>query len=35
MPIIKSENEPKEVVSMVKEILAGYTRNEVPEVAGQ
>lgn len=28
--IIKSEYEPKQVVSMVKEILAGYTRNEVP-----
>jgi DNA-binding response OmpR family regulator len=30
--IIKSEHEPKEVVDMVKEILAGYTRNEVPGV---
>lgn len=29
--IIKSENEPKQVVNMVKEILAGYTRNEVPQ----
>ena len=29
--IIKSENEPKQVVNMVKEILAGYTRNAVPE----
>jgi CheY-like chemotaxis protein len=28
--IIKSEYEPKQVVNMVKEILAGYTRNEVP-----
>ncbi len=28
--IIKSENEPKQVVNMVKEILAGYTRNAVP-----
>jgi two-component system, OmpR family, alkaline phosphatase synthesis response regulator PhoP len=28
--IVKSEHEPKEVVDMVKEILAGYTRNEVP-----
>ncbi|MBI5044628.1 MAG: response regulator [Candidatus Levybacteria bacterium] len=28
--IIKSEHEPKEVANMVKEILAGYTRNEVP-----
>jgi len=30
--IIKSENEPKQVINMVKEILAGYTRNEVPEI---
>jgi twitching motility two-component system response regulator PilH len=30
--IIKSEYEPKQVVSMVKEILAGYTRNDVPVV---
>jgi len=30
--IIKSENEPKQVVNMVKEILAGYTRNEVPSI---
>jgi len=28
--IVKSEHEPKEVVQMVKEIIAGYTRNEVP-----
>ena len=28
--IIKSENDPKQVVKMVKEILAGYTRNDVP-----
>lgn len=28
--IIKSEHEPKEVADMVKEIIAGYTRNEVP-----
>lgn len=28
--IIKSENEPKQVADMVKEILQGYTRNEVP-----
>jgi CheY-like chemotaxis protein len=28
--IIKSEYEPKEVADMVKEILAGYTRGEVP-----
>lgn len=30
--IVKSEYEPKQVVNMVKEILAGYTRNSVPEV---
>ena len=30
--IVKSEYEPKQVVNMVKEILAGYTRNAVPEV---
>lgn len=29
--IVKSEYEPKQVVGMVKEILAGYTRNEVPK----
>ncbi|HSX01848.1 MAG TPA: response regulator [Candidatus Saccharimonadia bacterium] len=29
--IIKSEHEPKEVADMVKEILAGYTRNQVPD----
>lgn len=28
--IVKSEYEPKEVANMVKEIIAGYTRNEVP-----
>jgi CheY-like chemotaxis protein len=31
--IIKSEHEPKQVTDMVKEIIAGYTRNEVPTVA--
>ena len=31
--IVKSEYEPKEVVQMIKEILAGYTRNEVPKSA--
>lgn len=31
--IVKSEYEPKQVVNMVKEILAGYTRNAVPETA--
>ncbi len=29
--IIKSEFEPKQITNMVKEIIAGYTRNEVPE----
>lgn len=29
--IIKSEYDPKQVADMVKEILAGYTRNEVPK----
>lgn len=29
--IIKSEYEPKQVANMVKEILAGYTRDEVPK----
>lgn len=28
--IIKSEQEPKQVVAMVKEILSGYTRDAVP-----
>ena len=28
--IIKSEHEPKKIVDMVKEVLQGYTRNEVP-----
>lgn len=30
--IIKSEHDPKQVVDMIKEILAGYTRDEVPKV---
>ena len=29
--IIKSEHEPKEVADIVKQILAGYTRNEIPK----
>ena len=29
--IIKSEYQPKEVVDMVKQVLAGYTRGEVPK----
>ncbi|OGV97383.1 hypothetical protein A2W24_06480 [Microgenomates group bacterium RBG_16_45_19] len=28
--IIKSAYKPKQVVTMVKEVIAGYTRNEVP-----
>ena len=31
--IVKSEHEPKEVTDMVKEIIAAYTRNEVPTAA--
>jgi CheY-like chemotaxis protein len=31
--IIKSEYEPKQVADMVKEILAGYTRNEIPKAS--
>ena len=28
--IVKSEHDPKQVADMVKEVLAGYTRNEIP-----
>lgn len=28
--IIKSEHEPKQIADMVKEIVAGYTRDQVP-----
>jgi len=28
--IIKSEHEPEEVFDMVQQIIAGYTRNEIP-----
>lgn len=31
--IIKSEHTPKGVVNMVKEIIAGYTRNDIPQAA--
>lgn len=31
--IIKSEHDPKEVADMVNEIIAGYTRDEVPTSA--
>jgi len=29
--IVKSEHDPKEITNLVKSIIAGYTRNEVPE----
>ena len=32
--IVKSEYQPKQIVEMVKEILAGYTREEIPATAG-
>ena len=32
--IIKSEHDPKEVADMVKEILAGYTRGDIPTSGG-
>lgn len=28
--IIKSEHDPKEIADMIKEIITGYTRNDVP-----
>ena len=31
--IVKSEHEPKAVADMVEEILAGYTRNDIPTAA--
>jgi len=31
--IVKSEYEPRQVTDMIKEILAGYTRDAVPESA--
>jgi DNA-binding response OmpR family regulator len=31
--IVKSEYDPKQVTNMVKEILAGYSRNEIPKSA--
>ena len=31
--IVKSEHEPQEITNMVKEIMAAYTRNEVPQAA--
>lgn len=29
--IVKSEQEPKKIADMVKEVLSGYTRDQVPE----
>jgi CheY-like chemotaxis protein len=31
--IVKSEYDPKQVADIVKEILAGYTRNDIPDAA--
>lgn len=31
--IIKSEYEPKQVANMVREIISGYTRNDIPAVS--
>lgn len=31
--IVKSEHDPQDVAKMVKEVTAGYTRNEVPQVS--
>ena len=31
--IVKSQNKPRQIVAQVKEILAGYTREEVPKTA--
>lgn len=31
--IVKSEYEPKQIANMIKEVLAGYTRNEIPQAA--
>jgi CheY-like chemotaxis protein len=31
--IIKSEHDPKDVSTMIKEIIAGYTRNDIPQPA--
>ena len=28
--VIKSENKPREVIKIVKDILAGYTRDNIP-----
>lgn len=31
--IVKSDNKPKQIVAQIKEILAGYTRSEIPKAA--
>lgn len=31
--IVKSEYEPKQIANMIKEVLAGYTRDVVPQVS--
>ena len=31
--IVKSEHEPKEIADMVEEIVAGYTRDDIPAAA--
>jgi len=31
--IVKSKNRPKQIVAQIKEILAGYSREEIPEAA--
>src|SRR3989338_8014685 len=33
--IVKSEYEPKQIVTMIKEILSGYTRDQVPQSTAQ
>lgn len=32
--IVKSKNKPKQIVEQIREILAGYTREEIPRAAG-
>lgn len=31
--IVKSEHDPKDIALMVKEVVVGYTRNEIPTVS--
>ena len=33
--IVKSEYDPKQIVTMIKEILSGYTRDQVPQSTAQ